>query len=281
MEAEVQSSTAEDYVQNIARTAEVVIPQTSQKSSVKNKSSKINMVTAGLSTNNKSSRKLKDNQNQPQSIMTQSNEVWSDEKGEGQGHLLSLKAHSEQERRREDMERQLREAEAELASMSQLLDQREKKIKEAEDAAIKQHDQLQQALVDQEKTLIKHGVDPVTGEKIPKNSDEQGEAAHKFSKKKIQEMKEKLRKMNEQTELCLANLEKSLSDISSLESASVRARSPETEAMLQTADLDVDLVYQAISASSKTLTADAELNKFTQEKFGSHFFLTNDMSAEG
>uniref|UniRef100_A0A0B7A544 Uncharacterized protein n=2 Tax=Arion vulgaris TaxID=1028688 RepID=A0A0B7A544_9EUPU len=131
---------------------------------------------------------------------------------------------SESRRRHDDMEKHLKEAEAQLVSMSGLLEQREKMMKEAADEAEKKTTELEQKLLNQDGHLIEHGIDPVTGERI--TSDEVGErkveSNKKFTKKRVQEMRDKLKQMNNQTESYLSDIENTLQLLNNLELASDR-----------------------------------------------------------
>uniref|UniRef100_A0A2C9KZG5 Uncharacterized protein n=1 Tax=Biomphalaria glabrata TaxID=6526 RepID=A0A2C9KZG5_BIOGL len=212
-----------------------------------------------------------------------SNEIWQDERTETVSRNLQAITNTEYERRRQEMALNIKLLEDELAKMNGLLEKRKKVMDEAQEEARKQLESMEKTIVDQQSLLIKHGVDPVTGEQVVlTGSDGQGKSGNIFTKKKVQEIREKLRDMNETTRVYLEEIEQTLSDIDNLEKASERARptSPETLKMLQElADSDefrqLEENSQVNSQAPEVDLNTGSLEDYTKEKFGPHVFLTN------
>ncbi|CAG5114697.1 unnamed protein product [Candidula unifasciata] len=166
-------------------------------------------------------------------------ETWADEVIQSQGQILRNISVSDSKRRRDDLEKQLHEAEAQLVTMGKLLEQREKLMNEAAEEAAKKTAELEQKLINQDGHLVKYGIDPVTGMQI--TLDEEGEkkveATEKFTKKRVQEMRAKLQQMNSQAESHLSDIENTLQFLNGLELAVDRA-GQSSGSVLQGFDID-------------------------------------------
>lgn len=206
-------------------------------------------------------------------------EVWLDEKGASLSQRLKNDSMADSERRRDEMEKQIKELEAQLTSMTVLIEKREKLMQDTNEEAKQKQEDLQGLLNDQETLLMSHGIDPATGERVC--SDEGTiETNKKFTKKRVQEMREKLKQMSEKTQSCLSDVEKTLSDITELEQASERARpsSPGTCEILEELarsneifKLDVEISQQQL----QTRDINDDIDDYTKGKFGLQFFITD------
>ncbi|XP_005097923.1 uncharacterized protein DDB_G0283697 [Aplysia californica] len=178
----------------------------------------------------------------PVTEVNQSSETYADEKIESVSQKLRGQSKADYLKRKEEMERQLHEAEAQLGTMTDLLEQREKLLQEAQEDAENKTSALQERITDQEEKLILNGIDPVTGEKtvIAEEDKEKMESTKKFTKKRIQKMREKLRQMSAQTETYLVDIENTVHYLESLEDASERAGpiSEETQKLVDDAGSD-------------------------------------------
>ncbi|CAL1545799.1 unnamed protein product [Lymnaea stagnalis] len=206
-------------------------------------------------------------------------EVWLDEKGASLSQRMKNDSMADSERRHDEMEKQIKELEAQLSLMGGLIEKREKLMQDANEEAKQKQESLQGLLNDQENLLISHGIDPATGERVCLDEGKI-ETTKKFTKKKVQEMREKLKQMSEKTQSCLSDVENTLSDITELEQASERARpsSPETCDMLKELGknneifkMDLEIPQQPL----QTRNFNNDIDEYTQEKFGSQFFLTD------
>ncbi|KAH9515342.1 hypothetical protein Btru_014191 [Bulinus truncatus] len=209
-----------------------------------------------------------------------SNEIWQDEKSESVSQNLQAITNTEQERRRQEMETRIKMLEDELTKMGGLLEKRKKIMEETEEDAKKHQETMEKMIVDQQSLLIKHGVDPVTGEKIILTDDQKEILQNRFTKKKIQEMREKLKDMNEHTKTSLLEIEKTLSDIEDLEKASERARtcSPDTLKILQQLAESGEMSQMEETSQQNLQPPEnfevGSLEEFTMDKFGVQVFLT-------
>ncbi|RUS85276.1 hypothetical protein EGW08_006977 [Elysia chlorotica] len=224
----------------------------------------------------------------------QKSETWADVKVESQSQKMRYQTHSDSSRRKEDIEKQLREAESQIGALTDLIEKREKLLEEERSDEQSRASELEDRLMDQEGILADHGIDPVTGQKVPINEEDKKkvESTKKITKKTVQAMRAKLQEMNRQTESFLADIENTMQYLGSLEDASERAGpfSEETREMIARIANDEETIKQVYNENTKpdktsagSGESDDEDADLEEEKGGgdpSQFFITGGSESE-
>ncbi|GFR96809.1 hypothetical protein ElyMa_006308100 [Elysia marginata] len=223
----------------------------------------------------------------------QMSESWADVKIESQSQKMKNQSQTDSSRRKEDIERQLQEAEKQIGALSEIIEKREKMLEDERSDAQKKFNELEDRLMDQEGVLAEHGIDPVSGQKVSGNDEDNKklETTKKITKKTVHAMRAKLQEMNRQTESFLADIENTMQYLGSLEDASDRAGpfSEETQEMIARIANDEEAIKKVydenkepVKASDGGEESDEEVDSGEEKGGGdgSQFFITGAADVE-